>query len=293
MSDGNDNVKPIASRGTRDDSSFPPSNSPPIVVLFGFTGASVLLNILLLRAAIEFSSPTIGGFLAGGVMAEFAVFSVWAVFGPQALPIRWFAVLLATAMLYGSILIGIEVPRGAMEAAGRAMFAIPLVSLAAQLPMWILKLLVGVRLVGNLAEQNESVGRPLRIHDLMYGTAFIAVSLGLVRFAGGNESPMAVWTSLGISCGVVACIGVLFLPALWACLTRLSAGAGAIAVFAFATLLGCIVIMVVAATASNAPPPDTIGLILGIAEGAALITVGGLMMFRMAGMRLGRPRSPV
>ena len=292
MSDGSDNVKPIALHETRDDSSFAPSNFPPIVAICLFISLSAMFNVAMSWTAMELTSTALSGFVAGGVWAELAVLSVWAVFGPQSLVIRWPTVVLATAMLYGCLLIGIDAPRGVMAEASRVAFAIPLVSLAMQSPMWILKLLVGVRIVGKFAENDKGGGHPLRIRDLLCGTAFIAVSLGLVRFAGGNERPMADWTSLGISCGVAACIGVLFLPGLWACLTRLSAGAGAIAVFAFATLVSCVASMIIAAN-SRYFSPEVFCVILGIAEGAAVITVGGLMMFRITGMRLGRPRSPV
>lgn len=244
-----------------------------------------VLNALIPRMARSFDSVALGGFFFGMVLAELAVLSVWAVFAPLRLAVRWPLALLAGAILFGFAFMGMS-PSGS-DSAPRVIALLPLVMLAAQAPFWTVKLLGRVRVLGDLS--SPETDRPLTTQDLLLGTVLIAVALGLTRFGLAGESPEA-WSGVVLMLGLVAAVNLLFLPTLYFCLTSLPARTGALGVLLYAGLLSAGVMLAVVLFGAVPRLDGMISLVLGFCAGTVALTTSGLLALRAGGFRLGRSR---
>src|SRR4029453_2540951 len=87
---------------------------------------------------------------------------------------------------------------------------VPLVSIAAQFPLWVARQWFGWRLV---REQAEGAEPPLAIRDLMLATLVVAVSLALARLAPSPDKG-EMWPVWGVACAVATVISsIALLPA--------------------------------------------------------------------------------
>lgn len=90
------------------------------------------------------------------------------------------------------------------------LFLVPLISLAAQFPLWIVRNFFGWRLV-RPGEAVELADAPLRIRDLMLATILVALTFALVRLAPPSYerefwAVMAVWSAVTV---VISTITIL------------------------------------------------------------------------------------
>jgi hypothetical protein len=85
---------------------------------------------------------------------------------------------------------------------------VPLISLAAQFPFWIVRCFFGWRLV-RTGDAVEFADAPLRIRDLMLATILVALTLALVRIAPPSYEDefwgaMAVWSTVTMVISTIA-----------------------------------------------------------------------------------------
>jgi xanthosine utilization system XapX-like protein len=183
----------------------------PLILAVGLV--NFLFGSMINRLPVVVSFVTLYGLMIG----EQGVLSVWAVLGPQPLWRRWFASLLTLAGL-AIALIGMLPTASTAERSLRAMFALPLIFAVPQLPLWLLRLTLGWRVVrsgvGEVAGAKDA--RQFGIQHLLRTTAAVALVLGLARLSV-SDSPAGMmptmWTSLLSTCLVLAVVNTFLLPA--------------------------------------------------------------------------------
>jgi hypothetical protein len=102
--------------------------------------------------------------------------------------------------------------KGMPEFARTVVLGVPLVSLAAQFPLWLARQLFGWRLVRDVADSAQPMEPPLTIRDLMLATLVVAASLALARLAPADGKD--VWPIWAVSVAVASFISsIALLPA--------------------------------------------------------------------------------
>jgi hypothetical protein len=125
--------------------------------------------------------------LLGFLMGQFQALAVWGVFGPQSLLARW-----SSAVVTGTVLLG----TGPIAAAVLGnmphdfpvlllLYALPLLLLSAQLPLWGLRALTGWSIVtgGQTGSRSPSSGRQFAVKDLLAAAVIVAATLGTGQLA--------------------------------------------------------------------------------------------------------------
>jgi hypothetical protein len=163
--------------------------------------------------------------IVGCVLAQGCLLAAWLVWsdGPflQRLATHWFIAVL----LYATWLVGLVLATGgrgeASHVGATVALGVPLISIAAQLPLWLTRQVFGWRLVREqfpLAErqgpQPEPTPEPsLTIRDLMVATLVVAASLALARLAAPADGK-PVWPIWAFACTVAGFVSTIsLLPA--------------------------------------------------------------------------------
>lgn len=112
----------------------------------------------------------------------------------------WFLGLVLAAPADDSVIVAVAVALG-----------VPLVSIAAQFPLWVARQWLGWRLVREPADPVPLPEPPLAIRDLMLATLIVAVSLALARMAPSPDAGgmWPVWAFTFVVASVVSAIAVL------------------------------------------------------------------------------------
>jgi hypothetical protein len=97
---------------------------------------------------------------------------------------------------------------------------VPLVSLAAQFPLWIARQWFGWRLVREQPDAAQSCEPPLAIRDLMLATVIVAVALALARLAPSPDAG-AIWPLWGVAVTAASVISTISLLPAGALLLRM------------------------------------------------------------------------
>jgi len=236
--------------------------------------------------------------ILGCTLAQGCLLAAWLAWSCQPFWKRLAGHWIVAAILYLVWLAGLMLTDQTNEAARVAVtvgLAVPLISVAAQLPLWIARHLFGWRLVRNGGEDGAD-REALSIRDLMTATVVVALALALVRAAPSldNEPILMPWV---IMAGVAAVISAMtLLPVAPLLLRRRPFSAG---VFFGLLYAGCWIglIWAVVLTGWNwglfQPPPmaAVIGVSLLILSFAATVILAAAIA-RRRGYRLaaGRPR---
>lgn len=153
----------------------------------------------------------------GSILAQGCLLAAWLAWGDLPFGYRlqrhWiFASLLCVIWLVGFLLAAWE--GEALEVAFTAAMTVPLISLAAQFPLWCVRQIFGWRLVrasnGNLINDEG----PWTIRDLFWATLIVAVAFGIARLSPAALQAPNFWIAWCIS-GTVACVvcSITILPA--------------------------------------------------------------------------------
>ena len=123
--------------------------------------------------------------IVGCVLAQGNLLAAWLVWGDEPFLRRLLTHWKIAAGLYLIWLVGMVLAlrreREMPQVAATVALAVPLVSLAAQFPLWVARQLFGWRLVRENADTSRE--QRLSIRDLMVATLVVAASLALVRLA--------------------------------------------------------------------------------------------------------------
>ncbi|MFN0017825.1 MAG: hypothetical protein ACKVP0_06165 [Pirellulaceae bacterium] len=144
----------------------------------------------------------------GCVRAQGCLLAAWVAWGDgpflRRLAVHWIiAPCLYVIWLVGMVLaVGIssEVPQIAATVA----LGVPLVSLAAQFPLWVVRQLFGWRLVRQQADAAQNRQQRLAIRDLMLATLLVATALALARLAPVFKDTYDAWAFWGIAVTVAS-----------------------------------------------------------------------------------------
>jgi hypothetical protein len=183
-------------------------------------------------------------FLAGIVVGQFALLATWAVLGPWQLYVQWFAALLSWLGLFMALILGAaitgDLPRHWNELL-QATLGYSAAFVAAQAPLWCIRLLRGWRLVlrGADAARTAIQSRQLEIRDILIATTILALFLGTMNIVAKGSDTFAPgdvpFIVFGL-CGIAVVWSALVLPfCLWVCF-----GASAIRV-RIAALMGYLI----------------------------------------------------
>ena len=256
-----------------------------LIVVFAFLD---LLTAAILSEAGEVVLPAR---FAGGMAGQLGLLSVWGVVGPQP-PIVRFPVTLATAVLLWCIFaLGAtmtDAPEQAILEIARCVLLLPLVFLAAQLPVWALRGATGCRIVrrGTPSVSRAAVGQ-FGLQQMLGVTTAVAVAFALAWLGlpdnrlGRDLSTTRLWLPLLFSCSLVA-VWSLFatLPCIWAAFVPRNAatGVGAVAVYTIAMTL---VVQTVVHVIVGRPMDDEFVAGLFFFHGSLLtVLLGGLLIAR-------------
>jgi hypothetical protein len=156
--------------------------APTWLALLGLAALFALVNLSIFPLIEAFDDDAL--FIicgcVGVMLAEGFVLAVWLVWGGgsflKRFVLHWAAVLLLGAIWLVGAIAAEGVRDGDIRDALEVIpFSLPLASLTIQLPLWIVRLYFGWRLVDECADAAPI--RPLAIRDLMIGTVVAALSL--------------------------------------------------------------------------------------------------------------------
>jgi len=174
-------------------------------LLLGVAGLSLLADLLLVPLTKVFNARDWGAVwvyaCAGVIVAQGGALTVLLAWGPEPFLMR---LALHWCLAFGSFtvwLIGLgsaEGLRDLSEATWIVGPALPLISLAAQAPLWIARQWGGWRLVNR-----EASSKPLLIRDLMVATLLAGVSLAAARCVdGGRSIDQQFWLAWAIAIAI-------------------------------------------------------------------------------------------
>jgi hypothetical protein len=156
--------------------------------------------------------------IVGCVLAQGNLLAAWLAWGDVPFLRRLWTHWIIAIGLYLVWLVGMGLAVGddpdTPDVAATVALGVPLISLAAQLPLWLVRYLLGWRLVRETAEAVPPSEPPLSIRDLMLATLVVAAALALARLAPLFDNAQELWRALGVGC-MVACIisSIALLPA--------------------------------------------------------------------------------
>jgi len=172
-------------------------------------------------------SPFFVSLVTGAVAAELGLLAIWTALGAGRwtlrIPLTYFLAVLCFMLLVMGFNMGRMGPLQSGEVLD-GLALLPLVFLAAQLPLWIVRLIFGWRIVfGDVEEEPDAEVGQFGIGHLLGATALVAVSLGLAQLgsieAGPLRSSDAAWLDMLVACGIVALVSALStIPCVWAVL---------------------------------------------------------------------------
>jgi hypothetical protein len=189
-------------------------------LLLGILGVSLAADVLVVPLMDVFKERDWGAVwvyaCAGIIVAQGSVLTVWLTWGAEnywfRLLVHWsLAGICLAAWLLG--VLGAEGPGDCWDALQIVGPALPLISLAAQAPLWVVRYCFGWSLVR--VEPQSSTARPLSIGDLLIATMIAGLSLAAARWVDGGKSLNAeFWGGWAIAVAFATGVSVVaLLPA--------------------------------------------------------------------------------
>jgi hypothetical protein len=243
-----------------------------------------------------------------GVMAgQLGLLAIWAVLGPQRWPARLPLTLTIALSLHAATLSGLlplDVSESARREMLRSFLLVPLVFLAAQIPLWVLRFVFACRILPGGADPGPSVApRQFGLQQMFLATAVFAGSLGLASLGLSDEAFTAAdagrWTGLLIGCGLCSVWSAFWtLPCLWAGLIARDKTASAMGMAAYVPVVSFFVVAVVDIFAGVINFATIMGQLLLFHGGLTGVMLGTFHAVRSRGYvlvraNLGNPLEPL
>jgi hypothetical protein len=155
----------------------------------------------------------------GCTLAQGCLLATWLAWGDAPFLRRLMWHWIAAGVLCCAWLIGmtLSLPNGDdefVEVGITVALTVPLVSLGAQLPLWIVRQQFGWRLVRPASSGAAAGEPPLAIRDLMAATVIVAVTFGLARLSPAAQQEPTFWIAWCIALVISATVSaVVMLPA--------------------------------------------------------------------------------
>jgi hypothetical protein len=155
----------------------------------------------------------------GVIASEIGTFSVALVFGAPNFLLRLIALWGAGLVLVACWAVSMQIVehwRASGDGIRAVAFGLPLITLAVQAPLWMLKLYFGWRI--EPADERVPTGnsKSLSIRDILTGTLVTALSIGAARFVvdSRNDLDLEFWAAWGIGVACLAAASLLVLAPL-------------------------------------------------------------------------------
>jgi hypothetical protein len=215
---------------------FPPPHPQPRIHLAWLILPCLAADGLMMPVLTSLSGPPheiivpVALGIIGCVLAQGCLLAAWLAWGDGPFLRRLAAHWIVAASLYAVWLMGFGVANALFgsippQIAATVALGVPLVSLAAQFPLWVTRQLFGWRLVREQADEGQSSELPktppsqppkterLSIRDLMLATVVVAVTFALARLAPSPDAG-EMWPVWGVG-STVACVisSISLLPA--------------------------------------------------------------------------------
>jgi hypothetical protein len=278
----------------------PPPDRDRFSPIGPFLLAFALLDYMIPGIARHSESPIMAGLLAGTIAAQGGLLAIWAVLGPQRWIVRLPASFLAALALYGATMLGAATAH--VGSAGgsdlmQILLFLPIVLLAAQVPLWIVRLVLGCRMVPAGAESAQSAKglRQFGMEHLLGATTLIALALGLASLGLINPStgrPYSDgWAGLSVAC-LLCAVWSMFstLPCLWAAFIAKNRAGGAWALAAYTAAMTFLLLAIGSMFAGDAPPGEAVFALLAFHGALVGVMFGTLHVVRICGYVLMRAK---
>ena len=246
--------------------------------------------------AVQLGLLAIWAVLGGMVAAQFGLLAIWAVLGPQRWILRLPVTLTYVAFFYTMLTLGMTsaAPSGfEWYDVFLSYFLLPLVFFAVQLPLWILRMATGWRIVRTDPENElpPTGSRQFRLHDLFVATTLIAVTFGLASL-GMAADELAFSTTWGPALG--ACLvcaawsAFSTLPCLWAGLVAKKWRTRIVVMSVYILVMTAILLAIGRAIAGTGPPKEAFVILLSLFGTLAGVMLAVLDVVRRWGYVLRR-----
>ena len=268
----------------------------PMVLLLVIFGAVDFFMPAMMRGS---QSEVVGMFLVGMIAGQFSLLSIWAVLGPQPVFVRWPLTLLTAMGLLLIVVLGVIAVDGPPPDAVFVIWLfswLPLMFLAAQSPLWIVKLLTGCRIVRATVEDTLPAegSRQFDLRQMFAATAAIAVILTVARLSfyvdsdqyhfGGVETQM--WLELLTACLVCAAWSAFVtIPCLGAVFVARNPTVGLIGVIVYASMVTCLIAFGMTWMFGSSEDEPAVSMI-GLNAGSTIVLLCSLYLLRFVGYRL-------
>jgi hypothetical protein len=302
MTDDNDPYGLLASEVRDNASATGPAPQPadqPLAGLGGFVAAACVGNALALPIlrGTDGAWPLVA-MVVGYFCAQFGLAAMYLVWGLEPFPRRLIKHWIVALGLFGSWAIGFAMAfgdrsgEGIPEVWGSVLCTLPLVSLAAQLPLWPLRIYLGWRIEqpGGAAHGEANA---LSIRDMILGTVVTAVTLaalrlvpGLAGFAAPRESEMWImWAIWGLS--IAGASTVALVPATLVSFRMQDGGAAAGVLGGIAVVAWVITLSILGAMGPGGSMPGEFVAGIALVYGSFTATLAlPLFLVRSRGYRL-------
>jgi hypothetical protein len=223
--------------------------------------------------------------------------TLWLVFGPglllRRLVVHWSIVFgLFVPCAIGLAIFTGESPPDIVQVWSVVLLALPVVSLAAQLPLWPLRTHLGWRVEVVKEQKSAKALQPLSIRDLLLATVVVAVSLTGVRVlqsvvgASRAQSESSFWIAWITAVVVIAGVSTVSLPpALWFMLRIKDTRTAVRALYGYAVLAATLTLTLASLIASRFVPAGMFALATAVLSFAATLSLP-LFIVRGRGYRL-------
>jgi hypothetical protein len=179
----------------------------PILAVMVGPGSPVMPGVPLFMAAI------------GCVLAQGNLLAAWLAWSNQPFGqrLRWHwivAAILYLVWVAGLAIVTTARPNGFTdnfaEISSIVGLSVPLVSIAAQTPLWIARQIFGWRLIHG-DPKDDTRPAPLSIRHLMWATVLVALALGLARIAPlpADDERVFLWTFMMVAASVISAMALL------------------------------------------------------------------------------------
>lgn len=241
------------------------------------------------------------GLVVGVFPAQLGALTLWLVFGSGPFLLRLAVHWGVAAGLFAAWALGCAAALADGPARELPMIltavacALPVVSLAAQLPLWPLRTHLGwrVELPADAASGSGAGGpKPLTIRDILLGTVVTALAVAALRvyphlWPGPADYRDNYWIAWAIAAGVIVLISVLALiPALTMLLLIRDTAGATMAWLGYAAAAGFITLVAIGLFARMGPPPEAVAGLVGVFTSFALTLGLPLWIVRAHGWRL-------
>ncbi len=235
--------------------------------------------------------------ITGAISAELALTATWAVLGPGRACWRFLAACLATAGLAFVLLVlfvvTLQYGPDAADILSMLLF-LPLVFLAAQVPLWLLRFVGGYQLVDLHQPRDDGpvAARQFDLAHLFGATTVLAVTFGLARcgIQLWDADASQVWIGLLITCGfVVAYVVLTTLPSLWAVFGPRKNRGLAIFLLAFYSLALGLASLAFLSLIFGPAPGEAVAAFMAFHAALVIATVIPFALLRALDYRLERP----